>query len=169
MPNKDEKLPAEGHRLTAEEVGARVGAILGDAEREAREIIDAARREGVYASLPPAGATLDDLTHALDGLSARFDAFELATAAQIEELGHQLRDALAGIAAAAPRQFEAGVALPPQALAPAQPESAEVAAARVRAIDLALAGYSRDVIANELATSLERAEVEALLAEVLVN
>jgi len=39
----------------------------------------------------------------------------------------------------------------------------------VRAIDLALAGYSRERIANELASTLERAEVEMLLDEVLVG
>ena len=168
MPHKDEQSPAEGRRLTAEEVGARVGAILGDAEREAREIIAAARREGVNASLPHAGATLDDLTHALEHLSARFDAFELATAAQIEELGRQLRDTLAG-AAAAPAQIEVAAVRSPSPRQPALQETSELAAARVRAIDLALAGYSRDVIANELASSLERAQVEALLTDVLVN
>jgi hypothetical protein len=168
VPHKDEKSPAEGHRLTAEEVGARVGAILGDAEREAREIIAEARREGVDASLPPSSATLDDLTHAVEGLSGRFDAFELSTAAQIEDLGRQLREALAAVASAAPAHEVAGPR-PPAPRPPAQLESSEVAAARVRAIDLALAGYSRDVIANELASSLERAQVEALLADVLVN
>src|SRR5579863_5521782 len=98
----DEHNPHEPHRLTAEEVGARVGAILSDAEREAREIIAAARSEGVDASLPPqhsyGGATFEDLTRALEGLSARFDSFELATAAQIEDLSGQLRDALSGVA-----------------------------------------------------------------------
>jgi hypothetical protein len=166
VPHKDDQSRAEGHRLTAEEVGARVGAILGDAEREAREIIAAARRDGVDAQLPPTGATIDDLTAALENLSSRFDAFELATAAQVEDLGRQLREALAAGSAAAPA-VEA-----PSPRAPAPPpreDSPAVAAARVRAIDLALAGYSRDVIANELATSLDRAEVEMLLADVLLN
>ena len=169
MPHKDEKSPAEGHRLTAEEVGARVGAILSDAEREAREIIADARREGVDASLPHSSATLDDLTHAVEGLSGRFDAFELSTAAQIEDLGRQLREALAAVASASPSLEAASAPRSPAPRAPAQLESSEVAAARVRAIDLALAGYSRDVIANELAGSLERGQVEALLADVLVN
>ena len=44
-----------------------------------------------------------------------------------------------------------------------------MSAARVRAIDLAVAGYGREVIANELATSLPRADVEALLDEILVG
>lgn len=175
MP-KDDKSPADGHRLTAEEVGARVGAILSDAEREAREIIAAARLEGVDASLPHTGATLEDFTHALERLSARFDAFELATAAQIEDLGRQLSGALASVAVAppgpegAPPGFDAAAPRPPSQLpSAAEPDSPEIAAARVRAIDLALAGYSREVIADELASSLERADVDALLADVLVS
>jgi hypothetical protein len=48
-------------------------------------------------------------------------------------------------------------------------ESSQLAAARVRAIDLALAGYSREAIANELSTSLHRGQVELLLEEVLVG
>jgi len=168
VPHKDEKSPAESHRLTAEEVGARVGAILGDAEREAREIIAAARSAGVDASLPHEGASLEQLTQAVERLSARFDGFELATAAQIEDLGRQLREALATVATAAPA-LEHAAPRSPAPRPPTQLESAEVSAARVRAIDLALAGYSRDVIANELASSLERAQVEALLADVLVS
>jgi hypothetical protein len=176
VPHKDEKSPADGHRLTAEEVGARVGAILSDAEREAREIIAAARLEGVDASLPQTGKALEDFTHALERLSARFDAFELATAAQIEDLGRQLSGALARVAAAptglagAPPEFDAEAPLPrsPSPSAAAE-ESPEIAAARVRAIDLALAGYSREVIADELASSLERDDVDALLADVLVS
>lgn len=172
MPHKDEQSRAEGHRLTAEEVGARVGAILSDAEREAREIIAAARSEGVDASLPAEhdydGATFNDLTHALEGLSARFDAFELATAAQIEALSGQVRDALAGVERPPAALVEAPATLPSTAPALTAQESSQLGAARVRAIDLALAGYSREAIANELSTSLHRPQVEALLDEVLV-
>jgi hypothetical protein len=156
---QDEQTPPEGHRLTPEEVGERVGAILGDAEREAREIIASARREGGDGG---EGATLADLTHALERLSARFDAFELATAAQIEEVGRQLRES---IATAVPREE----AETPKPRPRAQEDTPALAAARVRAIDLALAGYSREVIANELATGLERAQVETLLEEILIN
>ena len=158
---QDEQTPPEGHRLTPEEVGERVGAILSDAEREAREIIASARREGGGDG---EGATLADLTHVLERLSARFDAFELATAAQIEELGRQLRES---IATAVPRQ-EADTPKPGPHARP-EDDTPALAAARVRAIDLALAGYSREVIANELATGLERAQVEALLEEILIN
>jgi hypothetical protein len=158
VAEKPDQNPPEGHRLTAAEVGARVGAILGDAEREAREIIASARGEAT----PGAGATIEDLAHALERLSARFDAFELSTAAAIEDLGRQLREAVAGAGAQPASQM-------PQAPSPRPPrqESPACAAARLRAVDLALAGYSRERIANELAVSLPRGEVDALLDEVL--
>jgi hypothetical protein len=159
----DEHTQPDIHRLTADEVGARVGAILGAAEREAREIITAARRE--TPAPVESGATIDDLVHALERLGARLDAFELATAARIEELARQLRgSAAAGSAAPA----EPSVAAPPPV--EAEPEdSAAQDAARVRAIDLALAGYSREAIANELAVSMTRGDVETLLDQVLVG
>ena len=162
----DEHTPPDVHRLTADEVGARVGAILGAAEREAREIITAARRE-TPAPVASGGATIDDLVRALERLGARLDAFELATAARIEELARQLR------AAAAPAEPSVAPAEPGVAPVPpveAEPEdSAAQDAARVRAIDLALAGYSREAIANELAVSMTRGDVEALLDQVLVG
>jgi hypothetical protein len=165
----DEHNEPEGHRLTAEEVGARVGAILSDAEREAREIIASAQQEG---SAPGAGATIEDLAHALEQLNARFDAFELATAAQIEDLGRQLRESLA--AARAAPSAEAAVLAEAATHDPAPPpgevaEPPEVASARMRAIDLALAGYSRERIASQLASGLEHSQVEALLDQVLVD
>jgi hypothetical protein len=43
------------------------------------------------------------------------------------------------------------------------------AASRVRAIELALAGYARDAIARELASSMPAAEIETLLDEVLAR
>jgi hypothetical protein len=155
-----EHTPPEAPRLTAEEVGARVTAILGAAEREAREIIDSARREDPAAATPPSRATIDDLSHALERLSARFDAFELATAARIEELERELRSAVP----AAEVVLEGSPALTRE-----RGTSAAEGAARVRAIDLALAGYSREAIANELAVSMPRADVEALLDHVLAG
>jgi hypothetical protein len=154
----DEHTQPDTHRLTADEVGARVGAILGAAEREAREIITAARRE---APAPVASrATIDELAKALERLSTRLDAFELATAARIEELARQLRGSVAA--------GDPNVAPPPAV--EAEPEdTAAQDAARVRAIDLALAGYSREAIANELAVSMTRGDVEALLDQVLVG
>ena len=73
--------------LTPQDVSARVGEILGTAEREAREIIAAARGDDDGGRAPDTlDATLDDLARALERLSLRFDAFELATAAQMEGL-----------------------------------------------------------------------------------
>jgi len=164
--------PAEADRLTAEEVGARVGAILGAAEREAREIIASARREAPPAAAILSGATIDDLARALERLVARFDAFELTTAARIEELGRELRSAVpagepVAEVPAAPAPEESAAA--PEESAAAPEESAAAGAARVRAIDLALAGYSREAIANELSVSMPRGDVEALLDHVLAS
>ena len=159
MTQGHEHDPAEADRLTAEEVGARVAAILGAAEREAREIIASARREAppaADAATVPSGATIDDLARALERLSARFDAFELATAARIEALAYDLGST---VAAADP--------LAETPAAPAAEEAPAVGAARVRAIDLALAGWTREAIANELSVSMPRGEVEALLDQVL--
>jgi hypothetical protein len=161
----DEHNEHEGHRLTAEEVGERVGAILSDAEREAREIIASARQEGSH---PSSGASVEDLAQALEQLSARFDAFELATAARIEDLGRQLRESLTAVRVAP--SAEAEVAPHDPAPPPAEREEPpEVASARMRAIDLALAGYSRERIASQLASGLEHSQVEALLDQVLVD
>ena len=156
MTQAHEHDPAEADRLTAEEVGARVGAILGAAEREAREIIASARREAPPAAAVPSGATIDDLARALERLSARVDAFELATAARIEALAYDLGSPVA----AADPVAEA-------LAAPAAEEAPAAGAARVRAIDLALAGWTREAIANELSVSMPRGEVEALLDQVL--
>jgi hypothetical protein len=154
----DEHTPPDIHRLTADEVGARVGAILGAAEREAREIITAARREAPDPVV--SGATIGDLVNALERLNARLDAFELATAARIEELGRELRGAVR--AADPAEQTSSAVDAEPE-------DSAAQDAARVRAIDLALAGYSREAIANELSVSMPRGDVEALLDHVLAS
>ena len=165
MTQAHEHNPAEADRLTAEEVGARVGAILGAAEREAREIIASARREAPPAAAIPSAATIDDLARALERLVARFDAFELTTAARIEELGRELRSAVP-----AGEPVAEGPAAPaPEESAVAPEESAAAAAARVHAIDLALAGYSREAIANELSVSMPRGDVEALLDHVLAS
>jgi hypothetical protein len=163
-----EHSPQEADRLTAEEVGARVGAILGAAEREAREIIASARREAPAAAAIPSGATIDDLARALERLSARFDAFELATAARIEELGRELRSAVPAGDHVAPAPAAPAPAAPAPA-APAPEHSAATGAARVLAIDLALAGYSREAIATELSVSMPRSDVEALLDHVLAS
>jgi len=157
--------------LTPQDVSTRVGAILGAAEREARELIATARGEDdepPHAMAP--NTTIEDVARALERLSLRFDAFELATSAQIAALGRAVHEAAIAPAASGlppePAVFE-----PPPASPSADPEreqTPQLAAARVRAIDLALAGYTRESIANELAVGLERDEVDALLDRVLV-
>jgi hypothetical protein len=158
--------------LTAQDVSARVGEILGTAEREAREIIAAARGEDEFEQ--PADslhATIDDLARALERLSLRFDAFELATAAQIEELGRAAHAAASATLASegAPPAFQFDPSAAEAAAVPEREPTPQLASARVRAIDLALAGHSRESIANELAVSLERPEVDALLDRVLIG
>jgi hypothetical protein len=156
--------------LTPQDVSARVGEILGAAEREARKLLASARGEDGDSHASEGATTLHDLGRALERLSLRFDAFELFTAARIEELGRALA---AGQLAAAPAEpmpaepvFEPSLAA--AVATPEREETPELAAARVRAIDLALAGHSRESIANELAVSMERDEVDALLDRVLV-
>jgi hypothetical protein len=157
--------------LTAHDVSVRVEEILGTAEREARDMIAAARGDDPDAPGSDLGNTLDDLARSLERLSLRFDAFELATAAQIEDLAR----ALHGVVVPATTEVEAAPAsgfdpaLAAAAAVPEREDTPEMAAARVRAIDLALSGYTREAIANELAVSIERGEIEALLDRVLIG
>ena len=170
MTQAHEHNPAEADRLTAEEVGARVGA-GPPPQRQFAPRPESTHPAPQPAPAPPAAATnsagwtvksipssatIDDLAHALERLVARFDAFELTTAARIEQLGRELGSAVPAV--------EPVTEAP---AAPAPEESAAAGAARVRAIDLALAGYSREAIANELSVSMPRGEVEALLDQVL--
>lgn len=159
-------------QLTPQDVSARVGEILGTAEREAREILAVARGEDDSEPLAAAlNTTIDDVARALERLSLRFDAFELATAAQIEELGRAAH-AAAGAAPSAASPSPAPRFDPVLTAAAATPEreaTPMLAAARVRAIDLALSGHSRESIANELAVSIERGEVDALLERTLLG
>ncbi len=152
-------LPAMHHddrdalpELGPEEVGARVSAILEAAERDAREVIEAAYREraqqpprapeelavDVAERQPPRG--LEELAVEVALLAARVDALEQA-------LGG---DPAAPAENAARRAADAGTA-----------------AARVRAVELALAGLSRDAIAQELSGIVAPDEVELLLDDVL--
>jgi len=143
----DEPTPRPGRALSPEEVGARVSAILEAAERDARAVIDAAHRDAPAVE----AATIDELAQVLSALSARVEALERSL-----ENG------------AAPRR---PTPLPVPAAVPARdPRSHRAAAdhaARVRAVELALAGYSRDAIARELTASLPAGEIDALLDEVL--
>jgi outer membrane murein-binding lipoprotein Lpp len=144
----DEANASSGRALSPEEVGARVSAILEAAERDARAVIDAAQRDA--RSPVRAQTTLDQLATEVDALAARVSALERGLAQRpAHDAGAASETALP---AAERRERRAAVV---------------DAAARVRAIELALAGYSRDAIARELASTLPPAEIEGVLDEVL--
>jgi hypothetical protein len=150
----DEANASAGRALSPEEIGARVSAILEAAERDARAVIDAAQREAEAPERAP--GTLAELSAELDALAARVGALERTLA------GRPRHDGAANGAAG-------GAAEATNPAAERRGRRADVvdAAARVRAIELALAGYARDAIARELAASMPAAEVEGLLDEVL--
>jgi len=137
----DEPSPPSGRGLSPEEVGARVSAILEAAERDARAVIAAAHQE---VAAPPPPRTLEELAGELADLRARVEALE-----------KELRERAAATPTAPAQRRERSGAVDP--------------AARVRAIELALAGYSRDAIARELGTSMAPGDVEGLLDEVLAR
>jgi hypothetical protein len=132
----------ERRRLSPEEVRARVSGILAAAEREARAVIEAAHRELAEG---PEAPTLAELARAVGELAARLDALERTVAAQ------------------------ARPAVPPPVAHWRDRCTAADPAARVRAIELALAGHSREAIACELATSMAADDIERLLDEVLTG
>ena len=152
------------HDLSPEEVGARVTAILAAAEHDARATIEAARREvreatGEAESAPPVehgsatiSPALAELTHALDSLSSRLSAVERTIDARLEILWRAL----------APAGGE-----PPALGAPAPASEQAARAERLRAVDLAVRGFSREQIAVELRSTLGDAEIERLLDDVL--
>jgi hypothetical protein len=126
--------------LSPEEVVARVSAILAAAERDARAVIGAAQPELASELQTPA---LAELARRVGELAARLDALERAVASLTRP-------------------------------APSRPvahrrdrRAATDPAARVRAIELALAGHAREAIARELASSMAPDEIERLLDEVL--
>ena len=161
----DEPIPAGGLALSPEEVGARVSAILAAAERDARAVIDAAHREAAAAAEPVAQAseppppTLAGLARAVEELRARVEALERGVSAEPGRAPDAAEDA--------PAQTESPVPAAGIDLRDEHQTAAPEAAARVLAIDLALAGYSRDAIAHELGASMGRSEVDRLLDEVL--
>jgi hypothetical protein len=134
----DEPNASDPRVLSPEEVGARVSAILEAAERDARAVIDAAHREAAERERGP--LTLEELTREVDELRTRVAALERAIAAP------------------------EGPSAPPR---PPERRPAIDPAARVLAIELALAGNSREAIARELASSMACEDIERLLDEVL--
>lgn len=149
--------------LSPEEVGARVTAILSAAEQDAREIIEAARRDSsadrreADSSIEhdgPDTQALAELTRALDSLSSRVSAFEHAIDARLEVLWRAI----------------APTGEPTEMIAAGRRSAAESAVApaeRLRAVDLALRGFSRAQIAAELRSTLAEPQIEQLLDDVL--
>jgi hypothetical protein len=196
--------PTHPQKLAPEEVASRVAAILAAAERDAREIIAAARRDVPAAEAPPtaAGASsapsdegealsasngagaIGELARTLESLSARVDTLEATTGARLDVLWDALsagrgapaeslvssRGAVgAGGLLGEPEQARTQAPPPaPTALTGDRADPAGLArAARVRAVDLALRGYTRAQIATELSSTMAPAAVEQLLGEVL--
>jgi hypothetical protein len=167
--------PRHQRALSPDEVAAEVAAILTAAERDARATIEAARRRPELSSAtrsdradrqpgagaPPAGGNdgrvpgvLAELTQAVASLTSRVEAVETALTGRSEAASE-------------------GPPSPPfpaweRAKSPAVTGGADGGRAqRVRAVDLALRGFSRAQIAAELRASLSEPEVERLLDEVL--
>lgn len=163
-------------------------AVLDDAERDAREIVAAARRE-VQAAEPSLGGVasrderqpgdgasavsgaptpfIGELAQAIASVAARVEALEATISARIDVLWEALAaERSSGGAKASPMVL--GPAAPSVGAAAPEPErSGPVHTDRVRAVDLALRGYSREQIAAELRSSLSAGEIEQLLDDVL--
>jgi hypothetical protein len=109
----DQPTPPPDPHLTAEEVGARVGAILDAAEREAREIIASAHRDTPAEALRSPGPAVEQLARAIEQLGSRLDALELSTAAALEALHRELHTAISAASAPhpAPATDELAVAM----------------------------------------------------------
>jgi hypothetical protein len=171
------------HPLSPDSVAARVAEILSAAERDAREIIEEALREAsLIHQLPAEGArhqhgseaaageptlasftdTLASLTESIASLAARVDGLEAA-------IDTWLTAPPPGPAA----EVATGAVLhapSAQPLSPDEPHSSAgglAGAERIRAVDLALRGYSRVQIASELRSSMGSDAIEQLLDEVL--
>jgi hypothetical protein len=159
--------------LSPDSVAARVAEILGAAARDARVIVEAALRDATPA--PPAepaaapdqapavaasDAALATLGEELAALTARVARLESAIDSRLEGLRQVLApEGMITVKAGASQPAAAA----PNSRAAAVPTRAE----RVRAVDLALQGYSRLQIATELRSSMNDDAIEQLLDEVL--
>jgi hypothetical protein len=148
--------------FSPEEIGARVTAILTAAEREAREIIEAARRDASHPAsrgspepqAPPDGAAIQSLaglTRGLEALGVRISALERRLEDLWQAIAPATEQAFGTVSAS--RGSEAGTAV--------------TRAERLRAVDLALRGFSRVQIAAELRSTLPEAQIAQLLDDVL--
>jgi hypothetical protein len=173
--------PRHQRELSPDEVASKVATILMAAERDALATIEAARRlpwlphamnvddvgrgsrdpgtvpaSGSDAGL---GESLGELTRAVGALARRLDAIETALSTRTAPIA----DATERAPAASP-PFPAWE----RAMSAERVEAASGARAeRMRAVDLALRGFSRAQIAAELRASLSEPDVQRLLDEVL--
>jgi hypothetical protein len=153
--------------LTPSEVSVRVAAILEAAEHDAREIIAAAlhgpeARAGDPAPSPDSGGGDNgELEAALAALTGRVDVLEANVDARLEVLWRALSSPRGTITSQMPP-------VPTSTARPAPSAGGAVGQAeRVRAVDLALRGYSREEIATALRSSLDAGDVDRILDEVL--
>jgi hypothetical protein len=174
--------PRQPRDLSPHEVATRVAAILEAAERDAREIVAAARREvpeahateitleqpvsaGTNGSMPAADPSLRTVVDALEVLAARMDHFETTVKARIDVLWR----AVSRTRGEAGEQSAETAA--PEVSPPASGEETDrdvrARAEHVRAVELALRGFSREQIAAQLRFSLPSEEIDRLLDEVL--
>ncbi|MGD0981498.1 MAG: hypothetical protein ABR946_08445 [Solirubrobacteraceae bacterium] len=159
--------------LFPDSAAARVAEILAGAARDARAIVEAAWRDassppvpaepGAAPNLVPPSAAFDgslaSLSEELTALTARVARLESAINARLEGLRQVLAaDGASATTAGADR---------PVAPGPNSGAAVPTRAERVRAVDLALQGYSRVQIASELRSSMNDDAVEQLLDEVL--
>jgi hypothetical protein len=125
----------------------------------------------IAGAYPPAlEATLAQLAQALQSLAGRIDTIEQAIDARLEQL-------VQAVSLPADDESEPVSFHPEEAGSSASSDEVEPLAGgelgralhveRVRAIDLALRGYTRAQIAAELSSSLSNSEVERVLDEVL--
>jgi hypothetical protein len=160
--------------LSPDSVATRVAEILGAAARDARAIVEAAwhdaslspsvAAERVAASQTapanPAGdPVLASLGDELASLTARVARLESAIDARLEGLRQLLAPPATNTAETSAQQ--------PLSVAAERGAAVPTRAERVRAVDLALQGYSRVEIAAELRSSMNDDAVEQLLDQVL--
>ncbi len=131
-----------------------MSAILAEAERDAREIIEGAHRdaarEHAHSAERDDALGLGALTRAVESLTARVSSLEHAIDARLEVLWRALTP-----------PTDAGAATGPVA------STAVARAERLHAVDLALRGFSRAQIAAELRSMMAEAQIEQLLDDVL--
>jgi hypothetical protein len=177
--------PRQPRDLSPDEVATRVAAILASAERDALEIVAAARREApdlfasVIAPEQPAAVSqatngdrrsaepsLHAVVEALEELAARIDHFETTIKARIDVLWRAISRPRVGVGEES-RDASARAAGPPAHGAEETDREVRARAEHVHAVELALRGFSREQIAAQLRFALPSEEIERLLDEVL--